>query len=134
MADIATGSADGMVRVFTPDLSRALQGDKLVEVEEILRYGGDGSAVTPLPLSVGSSGLGFEGGLPLISEMGVMVGKVDGQISAFADDETGDAKVSERHGRAIAEVLQKLWSYPLDGQLEMHGVSLCQVGTFSSTL
>lgn len=34
LADVATGSADHAVRVFTADSGRALQGDKLREVEE----------------------------------------------------------------------------------------------------
>lgn len=38
VADIATGSADHMIRVFTPDARRALHGDNLREVEKASQF------------------------------------------------------------------------------------------------
>lgn len=40
-----------------------------------------------------SSLAGPETRLPPVSDLDVMVGETDGQLSAFADDITGDAKV-----------------------------------------
>lgn len=88
VADVATGSADHAVRIFTPDAGRALCGDRLQEAEEALGEGGD--VCTPIP---GGAGSGFGGKLPSVAEMGVMVGARDGQLSAFADEATGAAQV-----------------------------------------
>ncbi|CAM9812711.1 unnamed protein product [Ectocarpus sp. 6 AP-2014] len=100
VADVATGSADHAVRVFTPDSERFLRGDRLKEALEAVGGGsgsdarGGGSAAVP---GSGAPGGGRSGGggenLPSTSEMSVMVGVEDGQLSAFACHETGEAKV-----------------------------------------
>lgn len=93
VADVATGSADYAVRIFTPDSARALRGDRLKEAEEALAEGGD--VCTSVPGVGGGGGMGASLGdrLPSVSEMGVMVGTEDGQLSAFADEATGAAQV-----------------------------------------
>lgn len=98
---MATGSADYAVRIFTPDSARALRGDRLKEAEEALAEGGD--VCTSVPEVGGGLGLGGRVGggmgaslgdrLPSVSEMGVMVGAEDGQLSAFVDETTGAAQV-----------------------------------------
>eukprot|EP00904_Undaria_pinnatifida_P005698 jgi/Undpi1/2258/HiC_scaffold_13.g05644.m1 len=90
VCDVATGSADFRVRVFTPDPDRALQGEALKEAEKACGVGGGGSCG-----GEGGSGGGAGGDerLPPVSEMGVMVGGEDGQLSAFYDEVTGEAKV-----------------------------------------
>lgn len=93
-ADVATGSADYAVRVFTADDERKLRGEQLEEAEEALGEGGDVCTTAALG-GGGSSGAtaGFGERLPSVSEMGVMVGAEDGQLSAFADEATGAALV-----------------------------------------
>lgn len=95
VCDVATGSADFRVRVFTPDPDRALQGEALKEAEKACGVGGGGSCG-----GEGGSGGGAGGDerLPPVSEMGVMVGGEDGQLSAFYDEVTGEAKVRKRAG------------------------------------
>ncbi|CAM9815265.1 unnamed protein product [Scytosiphon promiscuus] len=73
VADVATGSADYAVRVFTADAARWLRDDRLKEAEDAL---GEGGHV-----------------LPSVSDMGVMVGAQDGQLSAFVDEPSGAAQV-----------------------------------------
>lgn len=100
VADVATGSADHAVRVFTPDSERFLRGDRLKEALEALGEGSSsdtcgGAAAVP---GKGAPAGGRSGGgenLPSTSEMSVMVGAEDGQLSAFACHETGEAKVFE---------------------------------------
>lgn len=92
-ADVATGSADYTVRVFTPDADRALKGDRLQEAEETLAEGGDVCTSSPGG-RLGGGGAGFGDKLPSAKEMGVMVGARDGQLSAFADEATGAAQAS----------------------------------------
>lgn len=94
VADVATGSADNMIRVFTADATRALQGDELIQVQEaslLLAERGDGCAVPP-PSFLSGEGGAAAGGLPSVSDMGNMVGEMDGHLSAFGD-ENGGAKV-----------------------------------------
>lgn len=80
-----------MVRIFTPDPERALQGDALREVEEA--FGKRRSACSSVPGGFGGQGgSGGEDHLPSVSEMGVMVGEEDGHLSAFTDA-TGGAQV-----------------------------------------
>ncbi|CAM9964880.1 unnamed protein product [Pylaiella littoralis] len=96
VADVATGSADYAVRIFTPDSARALRGDRLKEAEEALAEGGDVCTTVPGVFGGGlGSGTGSSSGdrLPSVSEMGVMVGAEDGQLSAFVDEPNGAAQV-----------------------------------------
>ncbi|CAN0125938.1 unnamed protein product [Ectocarpus sp. 12 AP-2014] len=99
VADVATGSADHAVRVFTPDSGRFLQGDRLKEALEAVGGGCSSDACGDDAAAVPGSGVllgGRSGGgenLPSTSEMSVMVGAEDGQLSAFACHETGEAKV-----------------------------------------
>eukprot|EP00752_Nemacystus_decipiens_P015590 g13913.t1 len=92
VADVATGSADYTVRVFTPDGDRALKGDRLQEAEEALGEAADVCALSPGGRAGGAGG-GFGDKLPSVAEMGVMVGARDGQLTAFADEATGAAQV-----------------------------------------
>lgn len=105
VADVATGSADCMIRVFTPEPERALRGDELVEAQEALVVAapeggnGDGCSASQGLLSGGG---GISGRLPPVSEMTVMVGERDGQLSAFVDDESGVAKVNSIPARDLS--------------------------------
>lgn len=95
VADVATGSADYMVRVFTPDSGRALEGEALMEAEQALGKGNGNGAEARSSIGKGGKrgrggGRGVGGLLPLVSEMGVMVGDEEGQLSAFADDADGN--------------------------------------------
>lgn len=96
IADVATGSADNVVRIFTANSQRALRGDRLEEAEDAAGKRGDGcSPVRGSSRRKGGSKSGGAGDtLPFMSEMGVMVGEDDGQLSAFADDATNRAEVS----------------------------------------
>lgn len=81
--DVVTGSADHAVRVFTAEVDRALKGDELKEAEEAAGW----REQRECPEDAGSQ-------LPAVSDMELMVGEEDGQLSAFSDDVTGEARVS----------------------------------------
>ncbi|CAM9911070.1 unnamed protein product, partial [Hapterophycus canaliculatus] len=91
-ADVATGSADFAVRVFTADADRWLRDDRLKEAEEALGEGGHVCASVSGGGGGGGDG-GWEAKLPSVSDMGVMVGAQNGQLSAFVDEPSGAAKV-----------------------------------------
>lgn len=83
VGDVATGSADHAVRVFTAEVDRALKGNELKEAEEAAGWRKQGE------YSEDASSQ-----LPAVSEMEFMVGEEDGQLSAFAEDVTGEARAS----------------------------------------
>lgn len=92
VADVATGCADHVVRVFTASEERALRGDALQEAENASQHGAGVGGDCRCVSSTSSPGL--EGGhtLPSVSDMPIMVGQRDGQLSAFADN-NGRAQV-----------------------------------------
>ena len=94
LADVVTGSADHAVRVFTPDPKRALRGDGLKAAKEAA-----GGRVGTRECSAGGSEQSFSSSLPSVSELSVMVGEEDGQLSAFVDD-GGDGGVGTARARA----------------------------------